>query len=235
LPFDADIVDLLRAATDVEGLRRVRLYYLYPREIRPALIEEMASNPRIANYFDLSLQHASADLLRAMKRPGSGAGHLDLIESIRAAAPDAATRSSFIVGFPGETEGDVEELADFLREARLDWAGFFPYSAEEGTPAAGLDGRIDRDETIARLRHLQAIQDEITLDRNLERIGAVTSVLIDQVEDGQPVGRSYRQAPEIDGVILLDAGQPGEWVEAEITGAFGTDLEAVVIGSPGSP
>jgi ribosomal protein S12 methylthiotransferase RimO len=230
LPFDADIVDLLRTATDVEGLRLVRLYYLYPREIRPALIEEMASNPRIANYFDLSLQHASVDLLRSMKRPGSGAGHLDLIGDIRTAAPDAAMRSSFIVGFPGETEDHVDEMADFLTEARLDWAGFFPFSAEEGTAAVDLAGRVDRDEITARLRHLQQIQDEITLDRNLERIGVITSVLIDQVEDGQPVGRSYRQAPEIDGVILLDKGQPGEWVQAEISGAFGTDLEAVVVG-----
>ena len=138
------LVELLRFVSDVEGIRRLRLFYLYPREIRPALIEEMAGNPLIADYFDLSLQHATARLLRAMKRPGDGGRYLDLIGQIREATPDAALRSSFIVGFPGETEDEVEELADFLRSAQLDWAGFFPFSAEEGTAAATMAGLDDR-------------------------------------------------------------------------------------------
>ncbi|MBT8212357.1 MAG: MiaB/RimO family radical SAM methylthiotransferase, partial [Acidimicrobiia bacterium] len=229
LDSPGDIVDLLRFVTDVDGLRRLRLYYLYPREIRPALIEEMASNPVIVDYFDLSLQHATGRLLRAMRRPGDGSQYLDLISDIRAATPEAATRSSFIVGFPGETEADVEELADFVTAARLDWAGFFPYSAEEGTPAAELPDQIDPDAKAERLRHLHAIQEEITAASNAERIGMTAEVLIDQVEDGVAVGRSYRQAPEIDGVILLDSGKPGDWVSAEITAAYGTDLEATVV------
>ncbi len=223
------IVDLLGFVSDVDGLRRLRLYYLYPREIRQPLIDEIAGNPLIADYFDLSLQHASAGLLRAMKRPGSGDRHLELVGRIRAASPQAATRSSFIVGFPGETEDDVDELAAFLEEARLDWAGFFPYSAEEGTAAAGFDGQLPAGEIAARQRHLLTIQEDITSLANASQAGRVLDVLVDQVEDGTPVGRSYREAPEIDGVVVLDSGAPGEWVKAEITGGYGTDLVGRVL------
>jgi len=223
------LVELLRFVSDVDGLRRLRLYYLYPREIRPALIHAMAETPTIADYFDLSLQHSAAHLLRAMKRPGSGERHLEIIRQIREAAPQAATRSSFIVGFPGETEDDVEGLAEFLAEAQLDWAGFFPFSPEEGTPAADLPEQLDDDEKASRLRYLSAIQDDITTTRNLNQRGRTLEVLVDQVEDGRAVGRSYREAPEIDGVILLDRGRPGEWLKAEITGGYGTDLSATVV------
>ncbi len=223
------IIDLLRFLSDVDGLRSMRLLYLYPKEIRPALIEEIAGNPVIASYFDLSLQHASGPLLRAMKRPGDGQRHLALVDAIRAADPDAALRSSFIVGFPGETDGHVDELAEFLDAARLDWAGFFPYSAEEGTPAALLAGQLGEEEKAARLRHLQAIQDDITAERNAAMVGRRVAALVDMVEEGVPVARSYREAPEIDGVITLDRGAAGEWVEAEITGAYEADLAGVVV------
>ena len=230
---DADeswnIVDLLRFVTDIDGLHTARLLYLYPREIRPELVAEMAGNPRIASYFDLSLQHSSGRLLRAMKRPGDGARYRDLVASIRAAGPEAALRSSFIVGFPGETDDDVDDLAEFLADVRLDWAGFFPYSAEAGTPAADLDHQVDRGAVEERLRHLQEIQDEITAAANLDMIGRVLDVVIDQIEDGVPVGRSYREAPEIDGMIALDKGSPGEVVRAEVLAAFGPDLEAKVV------
>ena len=224
------IVELLRFLSDVDGLRRMRLLYLYPKEIRPSLIDEMAGNRSVASYFDLSLQHASGELLRAMKRPGDGARHLDLIERIRAADPYAGLRSSFIVGFPGETDDHVDELAGFLESARLDWAGFFPFSPEEGTPAAYLPGHLPEDEKLARLRHLQAMQDEITARRNAEQVGRTLDVIVDMVEDGTPVGRSYREAPEIDGVVTLDRGVPGSWVRAEITGAYEADLAARVVG-----
>lgn len=225
----SNIVDLLKSVTAVEGIERVRLLYLYPKEIRPHLIEEISSNPKIASYFDLSLQHASGELLRAMKRPGSGERHAELIDSIRAADPEAALRSSFIVGFPGETDQEVDELASFLEMASLDWAGFFPYSAEEGTIAATLVGRLSSKEVAERLRHLHSMQEEITATANAEQVGKRQRVLVDQTENGVPAGRSYRQAPEIDGVITLDRGKPGEWVEAEITAALGPDLEASVL------
>ena len=227
--FDDGIVDLVERVADVDGLRRLRLYYLYPREIRPELIETMTSLPNVVDYFDLSLQHVSPELLRAMKRPGSGEAHLELIDQIRARAPHAALRSSFIIGFPGETDDDVDRLESFLVQAQLDWVGLFPYSPEEGTPSAQFDDQVDPDLALERLRHLQAIQDDITQAKNAAQVGKRLQVLVDQVEDGQAVARSYRQAPEIDGVILLDRGQPGEWLEAEIQGAFGTDLEAKVV------
>lgn len=227
--FDGNIVDLIKTAAGVPDLRRLRLYYLYPREIRPELIEAMVELPTVVDYFDLSLQHVAPGLLRAMRRPGSGEGHLELIGRIRASAPNAAFRSSFIIGFPGETEDDVEELVDFLRAAEVDWAGLFPFSPEEGTPAALLPDQVPYDVAMERLRYVQAVQDEITHARNAAQVGSVVEVLVDQVEEGQPVARSYRQAPEIDGVILLDDGDPGDWLYAEIQGAFGTDLEAKVV------
>jgi len=189
----------------------------------------MSSNPVIVPYFDLSLQHASGELLRAMRRPGNGERHLELIARIRAASPGATLRSSFIVGFPGETDSQVEDLAGFLDEARLDWAGFFPYSPEAGTPAIELDGRVPREAVEERMRLLQDSQDEITAEANASFLGERLEVLIDQVEEGVPVGRSYREAPEIDGVITLDGGNPGEMVTAEIVGAFGAELDATIV------
>jgi ribosomal protein S12 methylthiotransferase len=227
---EGEIVSLLGQVASIDGLRRVRLFYLYPREIRPALVEEMTTNPVVADYFDLSLQHSSPGLLRAMKRPGSGDTHRALIESIRDASPDAALRSSFIVGFPGETDDDVEDLASFLGDARLDWAGFFPYSPEDGTPAATMEGQVPEQEKAERTRYLQALQEDITTSRTIAQSGRKLEVLVDQIEDGQPVARSYREAPEIDGVILLDDGEPGEWLMVAVTGGYGTDLTAEVVG-----
>jgi len=222
------ITGLVRRIAGTPGLRRLRLLYLYPSEIRASLIDEIASNPAVATYFDLSLQHVEPRLLRAMARPGGGERHLSLIGRIRAADPQAALRSSFIVGFPGETEADVETMADFLDAARLDWAGFFPYSAEEGTPAALLPDRVDPIEVTERTRHLQQIQERITAERQGGRVGEVVDVLIDQVEEEVAVGRSFREAPEIDGMITLDRGVQGAWVRAKITGAYGPDLEGEV-------
>jgi len=224
------IVDLLRFVSDIQDLTWLRLLYLYPREITDALVEEVAANPKIADYFDLSLQHASRRLLRGMKRPGSGDRHLELIDRIRTASPDAGLRSSFIVGFPGETDDDVDQLAEFLASARLDWAGFFPYSAEEGTPAATMSDQVPGEVAMERLRHLQQIQDDITAETAAGRIDTEVRVVVDMVEAGTPVARSHREAPEIDGVILLDRGEPGEWLTARITGVYGQELAAEVIG-----
>ena len=223
------IEDLVAEAASVPGLGRLRLYYLFPKEIRQGLIDVMAGHETIADYFDLSLQHASAKLLRSMRRPGSGDKHLALIEQIRKAAPQAATRSSFIIGYPGENEDDVEGLVEFLEAAQLDWAGFFPYSAEEGTDAALMGDQVPGELISERMRYVQGVQDEITNTKNASTVGRTLRVLIDQVEDGQPVGRSYREAPEIDGLILLDRGRAGEWVDVTIDGAYGTDLSATVV------
>ncbi|HKX74122.1 MAG TPA: 30S ribosomal protein S12 methylthiotransferase RimO [Acidimicrobiia bacterium] len=231
LSEEGGLVELIHRVGATPGLRRLRLLYLYPREIRPELIAEMTSNPVVAPYFDLSLQHSSPRLLRAMKRAGGGEAYLALIASIREANPEAALRSSFIVGFPGETEDEVEELAEFLAEVRLDWAGFFPYSAEEGTPAALLPGRSAPQEVSERVRYLQATQEELTTQAALAQVGRQLTVVVDQVEEGVAVARSYREAPEIDGVINLDRGRSGEWLEVEVTGAYGAELAARVVGT----
>ncbi|HEX6145578.1 MAG TPA: 30S ribosomal protein S12 methylthiotransferase RimO [Acidimicrobiia bacterium] len=223
--------ELLAFVSDIPGLERLRLLYLHPREIGERLLAEMVANPVVTPYFDLSLQHVSGPLLRKMKRPGNLEKHTALVDRIRDLDDSAALRSSFIVGFPGETEDQVDELADFLSAARLDWAGFFPYSAEPGTPAAEMDGQVARDETMERLRHLAAIQEEVTESRHSEWLGRTDRVLVDQIEDGIPVARSHRQAPEIDGVIRLDRGGVGEWVDVEYTGVFGPDMEAVSLPS----
>jgi ribosomal protein S12 methylthiotransferase len=221
--------DLLSFLGDVSGLDRLRLLYLHPREISERLLGEITSNEVVAPYFDLSLQHVSGGLLRRMKRPGNLEKHTALIDRIRDLDPDAALRSSFIVGFPGEGDDDVDSLGDFLTDARLDWAGFFPYSAEPGTPAAEMDDQVPRDETMERLRHLASIQEEMTETRNSEWLGRVDRVLVDQIEDGVAVGRSHRQAPEIDGVVRLDSGNVGEWAEVEYTDVYGPDMEARVL------
>ena len=221
--------DLLSFVSDVPGLQRLRLLYLHPREIRERLLEVMTSDPKVAPYFDLSLQHVSGTLLRRMKRPGNTEKHLALIDRIRELDHEAALRSSFIVGFPGETEDDVDLLADFLEEAALDWAGFFPYSAEPGTPAATMDDQVPRDAAMDRLRHLSRIQDEMTEQRNAEWVGRNDRVLVDQVEDGVPLARSHRQAPEIDGVVRLDQGTVGDWLDVEYVGVYGPDMEGSVL------
>ncbi|MEE8405829.1 MAG: 30S ribosomal protein S12 methylthiotransferase RimO [Acidimicrobiia bacterium] len=221
--------DLLAFLSDVDGLRRLRLLYLHPREISDRLLDEMTSNVMVAPYFDLSIQHVSQPLLRAMKRPGNTEKHLALVSRIRDLEPSSALRSSFIVGFPGETDGNVDELADFLDNARLDWAGFFPYSAEPGTPAATMDNQVPREVTLERLRYLSGIQDEVTTTHNEAWLGRADEILVDQVEDDVPVGRSYRHAPEIDGVVRVDRGKPGEWVKVEYTGVYGPDMEAIVL------
>ena len=197
----------------------------------------MLELPTVVPYFDLSLQHASAGLLRRMKRWGSGDRFLDAIGSIRAQEPDAAFRSSFIVGFPGETEDDHDELLGFLAEAALDWAGFFPFSPEDGTAAVGLDGVVPdalRDE---RLRECTALQEPITEAARDALVGATLSVLVDDVDGDGLVGRTHREAPEIDGVVRIAgaAARPGAVVPCAVTAALGPDLaaEPLYVGSSG--
>jgi ribosomal protein S12 methylthiotransferase len=225
----AGLSELLAFLGDVPGLDRLRLLYLHPREISERLLAEITTNDVVAPYFDLSLQHVSATLLRRMKRPGNLEKHTALVGRIRELDPDATLRSSFIVGFPGETDDDVDALAGFLSEARLDWAGFFPYSAEPGTPAAEMEGQVPRNEMMERVRHLSSLQEEVTESRNTEWLGRVDRVLVDQIEDGVAVGRSHRQAPEIDGVVRLDRGTVGEWERVEYTDVYGPDMEGRVV------
>ncbi|HET7721574.1 MAG TPA: 30S ribosomal protein S12 methylthiotransferase RimO [Acidimicrobiales bacterium] len=200
---------------------RVRLLYLYPSELNDRLVDVICGTG--VPYFDLSLQHASKPLLRRMRRWGDGNRFLRRIDDIRRREPTAAFRSSFIVGYPGETEEDHDELLRFVEEAQLDWAGFFSYSREEGTYAADLDGGVDAGLVAERLLELSELQDRITAVRRSDLIGEIVEVLVD--EPG--VGRSHREAPEIDGIIAVPEDlRVGGFAKVTITGAAGPDLEA---------
>lgn len=211
----------------------VRLLYLYPSDLNDELIDAICRTG--VPYFDLSLQHVSRPLLRAMRRWGDGERFLDRIEAIRGREPTATFRTNFIVGYPGETEDDHDRLLRFVEEARLDWCGFFAYSEEEGTHAAGLEPKVPgglRDQRLAELRQLQ---DAITAEKRDELIGTEQLVLI----DGPGVARSTGEAPEIDGIVVVDESAPvGSFARASIVGAEGPDLQAgelALVADPSPP
>ena len=213
------IVPLVNAVAS--AVDRVRLLYLYPSDLTDGLIDAICDSG--VPYFDLSLQHVSKALLRRMRRWGDGQRFLDRIADIREREPEAAFRSNFIVGYPGETEADHDQLLHFVEEAQLDWCGFFSYSREDGTYAADLDGAVEGNLMSERLAELRELQDDITATRRDALIGQTLSVLVDT----PGVGRSHREAPEIDGVIHLDEGlAPGYIVDVEIVDALGPDLVA---------
>ena len=213
------IVPLVQAVAAITD--RVRLLYLYPSDLSDDLIDAICSTG--VPYFDLSLQHVSKPLLRRMRRWGDGTRFLQRIEDIRAREPMAAFRSNFIVGYPGETEDDHDQLLQFVESAQLDWCGFFAYSPEDGTYAMGLDGAVDDALMHERLAELRELQDSITATRRDRLIGQTLHVLVDECG----VGRSHHEAPEIDGVIhVADDLAVGEFHDVEIVNALGPDLVA---------
>ncbi|MBO0703133.1 MAG: 30S ribosomal protein S12 methylthiotransferase RimO [Candidatus Dormibacteraeota bacterium] len=219
------IVDLVTAVA--ARVDRVRLLYLYPSDLSESLIEVMVQTG--CPYFDLSLQHVSRPHLRRMRRWGDGDRFLERIRRIREVAPDAAFRSSFLVGYPGETEEDHDQLLRFLDEAQLDWVGFFAFSPEEGTYAADRGDQVPAPLVAERLAECTERQDPITARRRLALVGQETSVLIDT----PGTARSHREAPEIDGVVAVPEDLPaGEWAHVVVTGATGPDLEALPAARP---
>jgi ribosomal protein S12 methylthiotransferase RimO len=224
----------------VPGIDRVRVSYLQPAELRPGLVEVMTSTPGVVPYFDLSFQHASGRVLRSMRRFGDRERFCALLDDIRRACPQAGVRSNFIVGFPGETEADVDELYRFLTDARLDAIGIFGYSDEDGTEAASLPGQLPADEIARRVEDLADLADELMAQRAAERIGEVLDVLIEEVHgNGRYTGRAAHQAPEVDGtteVRARDRFVAGDLVRARVTGADGADLLAQSpAGTTGTP
>jgi ribosomal protein S12 methylthiotransferase RimO len=222
---------LLPELAAVEGVDRVRVSYLQPAEMRPGLVEVMTSTPGVAAYFDLSFQHASATVLRRMRRFGDTERFLALVEQVRAAAPDAGIRSNVIVGFPGETEDDVAELERFLTGARLDAVGVFGYSDEDGTEAAGLDGHLDEDEVRRRVERVSGLADELVSQRAEDRLGEVVEVLVESVSGTTVEGRAAHQAPEVDGSTTVhglpaESSVVGALVRARVVGCDGADLVA---------
>ena len=213
------IVPLVEAVS--ARVARTRLLYLYPSDLNDALIDAICATG--VPYFDLSLQHVSRPLLRRMRRWGDGQRFLARIESIRRREPDAAFRSNFIVGYPGETEDDHDRLLRFVEEAQLDWCGFFAYSEEDGTYSSTLDGIVAENLRSERLAEMGELQDAITARRRDLLVGCRVEVLV----DAPGVGRTHREAPEIDGVVEVpEALAPGTFADVTVTSAAGCDLVA---------
>jgi ribosomal protein S12 methylthiotransferase len=223
------LVRLLPRLTQVPGIDRIRVSYLQPAEMRPDLLEVIATTPGVAPYFDLSFQHASPAVLRRMRRFGSRPDFLALCARIRELAPEAGIRSNVIVGFPGETEQDLAELEAFLTDARLDAIGVFGYSDEDGTEAAGYPDKVPSDEVRARVQRITELVDELVVQRAEDRIGTEVTVLVEAVEDEdfECTGRAAHQAPEVDGECVLERGSGlavGDMVRAVVVDTEGADL-----------
>ncbi|HYG93537.1 MAG TPA: 30S ribosomal protein S12 methylthiotransferase RimO [Nocardioides sp.] len=226
---------LLPELAAVEGVERVRVSYLQPAETRPGLVDAIATTPGVAPYFDLSFQHASAAVLRRMRRFGDPDSFLGLLDQVRTLAPEAGVRSNVIVGFPGETEEDLQTLCDFLVAARMDVTGVFGYSDEDGTEAETFDGKHDEDEIRARVQHVTDLVAELNAQRAEERVGSTIEVLVEALGDepGTAEGRADHQGPEVDGSTLvtgLDAPRLGELVTAAVVATDGVDLVARATG-----
>ena len=225
---------LLPQLVEISGVERVRVSYLQPAEMRPSLIDAITGINKVAPYFDLSFQHASADTLRRMRRFGDKDKFLELIESIRSKAPNAGIRSNFIVGFPGESEADFQTLLDFLSHARLDAIGIFGYSDEEGTEAQGLDGQLSEREIKDRVEVCAALADQMLAERAASRVGEEVLVLLE--EGGIREGRAAHQGPEVDGTTRFtdDGAQSeqyavGKYIRGTVVASDGADLIARVV------
>jgi ribosomal protein S12 methylthiotransferase len=206
----------------------LRLMYAYPQHVTPRLIEAMAQHPRVCHYLDIPLQHAHPDTLRRMNRPHDVGRVRRLIADLRQAMPDIALRTSFIVGYPGETEEEFQALLDFVTETAFDRVGVFTYSREEGTRAADLPDQVTDQIKEERYQRLMELQQGISLARNQQMIGRTLDVFIEGSGDGLSVGRSYRDAPEVDGLVLVKEELPmRELVPVLITGAMEYDLIGV--------
>lgn len=213
-----------RLCTKVDGLKWLRLMYTYPGHITPRLIETLARFPQVVHYIDVPLQHAHPETLKRMKRPNIVVTR-QMLSALRTAMPDLAIRTTFIVGFPGETEEEFCTLLEFLKEQRFDRVGVFEYSAEEGTPAALMPGQLSRKIKKRRRDEAMALQQKISLAKNQEYVGQELDALIEGSGDGISIGRSYRDAPEVDGVVIVQKELPaGEFARVKITQAVEYDL-----------
>lgn len=220
-----------RVATEC-GAARVRLMYVQPDGVSDELLDVMASLPNVCRYLDIPLQHASGRVLRRMRRSGDAAAFLHLLARVRRSLTGVSLRTTLIAGFPGETEEDVALAEEFLRMAAFDHVGIFTFSPEEGTEAAGLDGQLPDNVRLARTQRLRDVADEVGFSRATARAGTVERVLVDDPdEDGESVARTCGQAPDIDGVVLLDKSlPPGTLVDVRIVDSIAYDLIGEVLG-----
>ena len=218
---------LLKELVKIDGLEWIRLFYCYPQRITDSLIEVIANEEKVCNYIDIPLQHSDATVLKNMNRVGDGNDYRVLLNKMRKAIPDLALRTTFMVGFPGETDEQFENLCDFVKDMKFDKMGCFTFSPEEDTPAFDMDNQIDEDVKKRRQEVLMNAQYSITEASNKSRVGNVYKVIIDSFADGKYTGRSYMDSPEIDSGIIFTSNKKlniGDFVNVKITDFDGYDL-----------
>lgn len=227
------IVELVQKLTEIDGIDWIRLHYGYPLGFPVELLELMRDNAKICHYIDLPLQHVSTPILKAMRRGVTREQTIEFVKKVRSYVPDIAFRSTFIVGFPGETEEQFNELIDFIKEMRFERAGVFAYSAEEGTPAYELEDDVPEDVKKARVDKFMDVQQDISLEINSKRLGRTEKVLIDRTEGGYYVGRTQYDSPEVDDEVLISMKdnklEIGSFVNVKITQADYFDCYGEVI------
>jgi ribosomal protein S12 methylthiotransferase len=224
--------DLLRRLSDVPGIEWIRLHYAYPHKFPMEILEVMKERSNICNYLDMPLQHAADNMLKAMRRQITRAEMEDLVAGIRQAVPGICLRTTLITGFPGETLDDVEELKGFLERQRFDRVGIFTYSHEENTPAHGLVDDVPAEEKQRRAEDIMAVQQEISYEKNQEKVGQTLKVLVDKKEAGRYLGRTEFDSVEVDNEVIIHSPQklqPGEFVAVKIVKAYDYDLEGEVV------
>jgi ribosomal protein S12 methylthiotransferase len=224
--------DLLHALAAVPGLEWIRLHYAYPSKFPIEIIDAMKAHDNICKYLDMPLQHASDNMLKAMKRQITRTEMEELIANIRARMPEICLRTTLITGFPGETQEDVEELKDFLQRMQFDRVGIFTYSHEEQTSAYGLEDNIDPEEKERRAQEIMEFQQEISLAKNMKKIGLTMKVVVDRKEAGRYIGRTEFDSVEVDNEVIINSSKklsPGHFVQVKIVKAFDYDLEGDLI------
>ena len=224
--------DLLKRLSDVQGIEWIRLHYAYPHKFPMEILQVMRERENICNYLDMPLQHAADNMLRAMKRQITRIEMEELIQRVRETVPGICLRTTLIAGFPGETIDDVEELKTFLQKERFDRVGIFTYSHEEGTSAHDLVDDVPSDEKLRRAEDIMAVQQEISYEKNQEKIGQTLKVLIDKKEAGRYIGRTEFDSVEVDNEVIIQSSQklvPGNFYPVKITRAFDYDLEGELL------
>ena len=222
---------LLQEISKIEGIEWIRVLYCYPEELYDGLIDEIANNSKVVKYLDIPIQHISNNILKAMRRRTKKETITAKIDELRRRVPDIALRTSLIVGFPGETEEDFNELVDFVKEYKIDNLGVFTYSKEEDTVAAELDNQVDEDIKEKRKRIIMTLQSKIFFNKNKSKIGKKYKVLVENIESNIAIGRNYAMAPGIDGAILIKCDTiltKGRFYEVEIVDTEEYDLIGVV-------
>ena len=223
---------LLNELCAIEGIEWIRLHYAYPHKFPMDILDVIKSQPKICNYLDMPLQHVSDNMLKAMKRQITRQEMMDLIKDIRKAIPDICLRTTLIVGFPGETKEDIEDLKDFLEEIRFDRVGVFTYSHEDDTSAFALEDNISDEEKEERAAEIMSVQQDISLAKNEEKVGQVFKVIVDKRESGRYIGRTEFDSVEVDNEVIINTKKKlksGDFVQVKITKAYDFDLEGELV------